>query len=61
MHEDDARADIQASLRKAPEVIEKATWANRTQRTRQPRNFYQAAGNGIRKRKWFHLGGAQLS
>ena len=47
------RAGIQARLRRAPEVIETDTWTNRTQRTRQPRNFYQAAGNGIRKRKWF--------
>ena len=35
-----AREDIQARLRKAPEVIETATWTNRTQWTRQPRKFY---------------------
>ena len=38
---DNARADIRASLRNAPLVIEKVTWTNRTQRTRQPK-FYQA-------------------
>ena len=32
----------QARLRKAPEVIETATWTNRTQWTRQHRKFYQA-------------------
>ena len=37
-----AREDIQARLRRALEVIEMATWTNRTQRTRQPRKFYQA-------------------
>ena len=37
-----ARADIQARLRRVPEVIVTDTWTNRTQRTRQPRNFYQA-------------------
>ena len=37
-----ARADIQARLRRAPKVIETDTWTNRTERTRQPRNFYQA-------------------
>ena len=37
-----ARADIQARLRRAPEMIQTDTWTNRTQRTRQPRKFYQA-------------------
>ena len=37
-----AREDIQARLRRAQEVIETVTWTNRTQRIRQPRNFYQA-------------------
>ena len=37
-----AREDIQARLKKAPEVIETATWTNRTQWTRQHRKFYQA-------------------
>ena len=36
------RADIQARLRRAQEVMETVTWTNRTQRIRQPRNFYQA-------------------
>ena len=37
-----ARKDIQARLRRAQEVMETVTWTNRTQRIRQPRNFYQA-------------------
>ena len=37
-----AREDIQARLRRAQEVMETVTWTNRTQRIRQPRNFYQA-------------------
>ena len=37
-----ARADIQARLRRAPEVIVAETWANRAQRTRQPRDIFQA-------------------
>ena len=35
-----AGEDIQARLRRAPEVIVPDTCANRAQRTRQPRNFY---------------------
>ena len=37
-----ARGEIQARLRRVPEVIMPDTWAKRAQRTRQPRNFYQA-------------------
>ena len=37
-----ARADIQARLRRAPEVIVAETWANRAQRTRVPRELFQA-------------------
>ena len=39
-----ARMDIQARMRRAPAVMalmEKDTSTNRTQRTRQPRKFYQ--------------------
>ena len=43
-----ARADIQARLRRAPEVIMPDTWANRAQRTRQPRDFFWA---GTRERE----------
>ena len=37
-----AREDIQARLRRAPQVILPDTWANRSQRTRAPRQLYQA-------------------
>ena len=38
----DSRPDIQARLRRAPEVIVADTWANRPQRTRAPTDIYQA-------------------
>ena len=38
----DSRPDIQARLRRAPEVIVADTWANRPQRTRAPTDKYQA-------------------
>ena len=43
-----AREDIQAKLRRAPDVTVTDTWANRVQRTRQPRDFFQA---GTRERE----------
>ena len=42
-----AREDIQVRLRRAPDVIMSDTWANRAQRTRQPRDFFKA---GTRER-----------
>ena len=36
------RPDIQARLKRAPGVIMETTWANRVQRTRVPRDVYQA-------------------
>ena len=36
------RPDIQARLKRAPGVIMEATWANRAQRTRVPRDVFQA-------------------
>ena len=44
------RPDIQARLRRAPEVIVAETWANRAQRTRVPRDIYQAGTKkGVKK------------
>ena len=37
-----SRADIQARLRRAADVIMAETWANRAQRTGQPRELFQA-------------------
>ena len=37
-----ARPDIQPRLRRSPEVMVTETWANRAQRTRQPRYIFQA-------------------
>ena len=45
-----ARADIQARLRRAQGVIVTDTWANRAQRTRQPRDFFQAGTKEREKR-----------
>ena len=36
------RPDIQTRLRRAPGVIVAGAWANRAQRTRMPRDIYQA-------------------
>ena len=41
-NDDEARPDIQARLRRSPEVIVADTWANRPQRTRAPIDKYQA-------------------
>ena len=38
----DSRHNIQARLRRSPDVIVADTWANRPQRTRAPINKYQA-------------------
>ena len=43
-----AREDLQARLRRAVDVIVTDTWANRAQRTRQPRDFFRA---GTRERE----------
>ena len=45
-----ARADIQARLRRAPDVIVSDICANRAQRTRHPRNFYQVGTKEREKR-----------
>ena len=45
-----AREDIQARLRRAPDMIVSDTWANRAQRTRQPRDLYQAGTKAVVKR-----------
>ena len=46
----DSRPDIQARLRRAPEVIVADTWANRPQRTRAPTDIYQAGTKtGVKK------------
>ena len=45
-----AREDIQARLRRAPDVIVSDTWGNRAQRTRQPRSLYQAGTKVVVKR-----------
>ena len=44
-----ARADIQARLRRAPGVIVAKTWANGAQRTRQPRELFQAGSKEVKK------------
>ena len=44
------RPDIQARLRRVPGVIVAETWANRAQRTRVPRDIYQAGTKkGLKK------------
>ena len=47
-------ADIQARLRRGPDVIMPETWANRAQRTRHPRELFQAGTKKEVKRlgKW---------
>ena len=45
-----AREDIQARLRRVPDGIVSDTWANRAQRTRQPRSLYQAGTKVVVKR-----------
>ena len=45
-----ARPDIQERLRMAPEVIVTETWANRAQRTRQPRVIFQAGTKKVGKK-----------
>ena len=46
----DSRPDIQARLRRAPEVIVADTWANRPQRTRAPTDIYQGGTKtGVKK------------
>ena len=46
----DSRPDIQARLRRAPGVIVAETWANRAQRTRVPRDIFQAGTKkGVKK------------
>ena len=45
-----AREDIQARLRRAQYKIVTDTWANRAQRTRQPRDFIQAGTKEREKR-----------
>ena len=45
-----AREDIQARLRRAPDVIVSGTWANRAQRTRQHRGIFQAGTKVVVKR-----------
>ena len=49
-----ARPEIQARLRRAPEVIVTETWANRAQRTRQPRELFQAGTKkpGTGRKDW---------
>ena len=45
-----ARPDIQARLRTAPGLIVTETWANRAQRTRQPRDIFQAGTKKVVKK-----------
>ena len=45
-----ARPDIQARLRRAPRVIVTETWANRAQRTRVPRDIFEAGTKKVVKR-----------